>query len=579
MYLTFLARSKTWKRFGQMQVWGWGFFWFTATVIAFLSYTFDAVRLNNYSIMWIPINLIAFLVTVCVVVLLVRVVRARNILQPYATALNFLITALGMGVKNVLTFLLCEPFGIEDTGNIAVRFLGGTTIGIALFIVYGNLAATRIERGAIFDDLAANERTLVGFRENLSELIEEEEQNLKKRTSGELLPRFQALQDKIELGSDIKTLTMDLQNLLSKDVRPLSEELAREAKRLSDLTPESVVSSYRIPEVRVPLSKMIQPIRSYVLIAFSWWMVVQIALPQSTVIDSAIASLLYLVTLSLVRLALIPIKPVRTFIALVIAPVVAFIGTLPSYYLLFQIPHTATQSPLIATAFVIGAWVSLIFSHSSILDLGRQAIEDRLKEVVIRFTRENRLFEQKLWVAQHSWYTLLHGTVQSALTAASIRAGQAKSLNSKDKDAILRDLNRAMDALRNPTMPNLSLEESLEALSQTWEGICSVELDTSQSTATLINNSDETCLIVNEILKEAVSNAVKHGAATQVVISIKVKENRDLKILISNNGSRPKSALGKGVGHVIFETLCISSELRWNPEKGLTELLVEVPLA
>lgn len=579
MNLSFLNNSKTWKRFGQMEVWGWGFFWFTAAVISLLSYTFDAVRLNNYSPMWIPINLIAFLVALALVYVLVNIVRSRQVQQPTATALNFLITAIGMGLKNALTFILCEPFGIKDSGNVLVRFLGGTTIGIAIFIVFGNLAAARIERTRIFEDLAAKERTLVGFRENIAEMFAEEELKLRKRTSGELLPRFEALQEKIELGSTLKSFTSDLQDLLSKEVRPLSAELARDARRLSSLTPESISASSKVPPVQVSLAKMIQPIRSYILTAFSWWMVVQIALPQSTVTDSAVAALIYLVTLAVLKLILLPLKPVPTLVALIAAPIVGFLGALPSYYLLYQIPHTITQAPLIATAFVSGAWVSLIFSHSYILDLGRLAVEARLKEVVTKFTKENKLFEQKLWIAQHTWYTLLHGSVQSALTAASIRASQATVLSDSDRAAILRDLDRAIDALRNPTQKHITLEESLTELSQTWEGICDLDIALLPEVAKVINASQETSLVVNEILKEAVSNAVKHGAASKADISVQLLESGDLEVLVSNNGSRPKPNPGNGIGTTIFSTLCMSNDLSWNNQTNRTELLVVIPMA
>lgn len=580
MNLSFLTNSRAWKRFGLTEIWNWGLFWFTATLLALLSYTFDAVRLNNFSSAWIPINFISFTVSLAFTVVVVLVARARKIKHPYMTVVNFLVAAISMGLKNVLTFLLCVPFGIEDKGNVFSRFLGGTVIGLATFIVYGSIVSGRIERVRSLEDLYSKERALVGFRENVTELFIDEEQELRDRTRRELLPRFEALQQKVELGLDGKSLTSDLLNLLTKEVRPLSAEIARAAQGLSRLVPQSLSESKKLPEVKISLFKMVQPFRSFVLTAFAWWFGVAVAIPNPSLNESMIAALVYLVCLTLLRFALLPFKPVTTFVALVVLTGVALLAPLESYYLLYQQPHTPSQSPLIAATYVTGGITVLIFGHAHIFDLSRVVLEDRLKKVVNQFTRDNKLFEQKLWIARHVWYTVLHGSVQSALTAASIRASHAKTLTDADRQAILLDLNRAMDALRNPTKQNVSLDESFESLRQTWEGICQIELASKPEATKALVASTDLSLVTNEILKEAVSNAVKHGGSGSVKIHISLDEDLgNLEILVSNDGTKPKENTGSGVGSLLFETLCTTHQLRWNNQTNTTELFVVIPVA
>lgn len=579
MNLSFLTNTRSWRRFGLTEIWNWGLFWFTASLVALLSYAFDAVRLNNYSLSWIPINLISFSISLGFSVVVVLIARSRKLMHPYMTIVNFFVAAVCMGIKNALTFMLCAPFGIEDQGNVWSRFLGGTVIGIAAFIVYGSVVAGRIDRVKSLGDLATKERALVGFRDNVTELFIEEEQELRERTRRELLPRFEALQQKVELGLDGKTLTSDLLNLLTKEVRPLSAEIARDAESLSRLIPQSLTESKRLPVVKVQLDKMVQPLKSFALTTFAWWLGVALAIPNQGLEQAMIAALVYFACLNVLRFALLAFKPVSIFIALVVLTIVALLAPFASYYLLYQEPHHPTQSPLIAATYVTGGLSVLIFGYSHIFDLSRIVLEDRLKKVVEQFTRENKLFEQKLWIARHVWYTMLHGSVQSALTAASIRASHSKTLSEGDRKAILLDLKRAMDALRNPKKENITLEESLNGLRETWEGICQIHLKVEPSASRAVTSSTDASLVTNEILKESVSNAVKHGSSDEVEITISLDGSSNLEILVSSNGSRPKEKNRSGIGSVLFETLGTVNQLRWNSLTNKTELYIVIPVA
>lgn len=574
-----LSQSRLWRRFGMMQVWGWPFLWFTVAITSLLSYAFDAVRLNNFTLLWVPINLCASAVALIFIVAAVLLAMRLGIRAPYTTPFNFIVAATGMGLKNMFTLLFCYVFGVQDTGDLWFRFFGGFTIGIGIFMIYGNIVANRLERSLILDDLQAKERTLIGFRENIQEIFTEEEEGLRQRTMAELLPRFLALQERVEFGSDVKSLTSDLQKLLTQEVKPLSADLAREAAKLSKFIPEPKSDKLALPEIRVKLYDMIRPGSSFICTLLSWWMLAQIALPQSGISDVAIASLVYWGCLVLARFALLPVKEVKMVTAWALATLISFAATIPSYYLFYQIDHTNLEGLLIPALLVSGTWVSMIFSHSQILDLIRAQTENQLKEVVSKFSRENKILEQKLWIAQHVWFTLIHGTVQSALTAASIRAANKTTLEKSERLAIVRDLRRAIEALRNPVHQKTSLRDSLIALTETWEGILEVEVDLDAKANAKISSSEDVTLMVNEVLKEAVSNAVKHGDASQVKVMFDLNQNNDIVLTVSNNGKKPKPTLASGIGSKIMDSLCLNHSLIWNSDINQTQLLATIPLA
>jgi hypothetical protein len=203
----------------------------------------------------------------------------------------------------------------------------------------------------------------------------------------------------------------------------------------------------------------------------------------------------------------------------------------------------------------------------------------RLQDVVERFARENKLFEQRMWVARHIWYTLLHGSVQSAVTAAALRSTATDGKSPTVKALIMADLNRAMEVLRNPVPERLQLEEQLEDLKKTWDGLVEITIELPDKLAREINGSRESVIVFNELLKEILSNSVKHGQSSIVQITFKQITPGEVKVLVLNNGTKPKKNAAQSVGTSIFNSLCLQTKLKWNKETQWTEFTALIPIA
>jgi two-component sensor histidine kinase len=69
-------------------------------------------------------------------------------------------------------------------------------------------------------------------------------------------------------------------------------------------------------------------------------------------------------------------------------------------------------------------------------------------------------------------------------------------------------------------------------------------------------------------LKEAVSNAVRHGEATEAEISIDRVDDDVLQIEAVNNGKPgSRSSNRKGIGSELLDEVCLSWELTQNRKK------------
>ncbi len=571
--------SRLWQRIGLLEIWDRTTLFLAIGIVAILSFAFDVVRLDNYSLGWIPVNAISLGIAIVIVVFGLRIAKSQNLALNERVFFNLTIASIAMGTKNVVTLMLCEFFGIQDSGSLPYRFFGGALIGVSFLILFSNLRGAKIERIAIQNRLLAKERALIDFRENITDIFANEQKALTDRTAVELLPRLLLLQEKVSLGKSGASITKELEQFLRNDVRPLSNSLAKEAASLQLAIPSNVELKPVDLKVRINLARTIRPFSTGLLVGISWTMLAQFAIPQATILDISVATVIYQLLLLLIKFSVRRFTNASVNQALIFAAIPGTIAATPSYYLLYQIPNDLGRQTLLPTFLVVGALASLLFILADVVDRGRAVAEERLAQVVNQFSRENKLFEQKLWVAQHVWYTLLHGTVQSALTTAAIRAGGKNQLTASDQEAIVQDLNRAIVALRNPQAKDVIFENSLLELQQTWSGICSVETKVDPELLTALAGLADARIITNEVVKEAVSNAVKHGGATQATINLSLSADREILVNVSNNGAAPRPGAGAGIGTSIFDAVCLNYELTRDTSSELTQFQARIPLA
>ena len=571
--------AKTWRRLGLTEVWGIPILLFAVVVVAFSSLAFDAARLNNFTIMWFPINASAFLCGVVVVAVFWWFGKRRGLSDSERPYFNLATAAVSMGVKNATTLYFCEVFGVQDSGEYIVRFIGGMGIGIGILLIYSNIAGARIEQDKIQDELLQKESYLLGFRENLGELFKEEESELRKRTADELIPRLTAIQESIKSSDRPTDVAKAVEALLKEEVRPISKALAQEAGRLQRQIPASTVTLTPESKITLDFDSTIRPVASFLCVFIAWMSIAQMILRQATGLDVLLATLTYLLTLLLIRFATRSLKESSVNTILLYGWMPGFIASLPGYFLLYQIPHDPQSNVLMPTLIVIGSCVTILFSQALIIERGRAIVEQKLKNVVDQFSRENKLFEQRMWIAKSAWYTLLHGKVQSALTAASMRLSSKTTFSEEGRAAILNDLNRAAEALKEPKPERVTLEQSLEAIRQTWVGIAQIHFQANREITTRINSSLENSLVVNEILKEATSNAVKHGGATNLEISFSFDDLENLVLKVENDGEKPTAKRADGVGSRIFSSLCLTTSLTVNSSTNKTEFVAVLPIA
>jgi signal transduction histidine kinase len=563
---------------GQPNIIGHNLLFVSVIAVAVLSFAFDAVRLQNYSLMWIPLNISSAAIVLVIAIPALLFKRSINPSGRNQPIFNLLFAGFCMATKNYLILVGAPFFGIEDSGVPLFRFFGGFIIGIGILVLYANVVGTRIARVNSLRELQNIENELRQFREAAFEELEDENKIAARNASLSLTPQLEALMELVKNSKNLVESADRLSKFLAQEVKPFSARLSLEATKLSSSRDSAAVPKVFEEEIRIEPSRAIRVWLAFLPIPFSFFLLSTFALPNLTPLDAAVAGIVFGICLALCKVALLRAPALSISWAFTTITLVAFISAVPSFLLIAGVPSDGNEPELLPAFLIIPAWSVLASSMAYILDLWQSEAEGKLTVRIQELARENKLYEQKAWLARHGWYLVLHGVVQPALTTASIRATSSTELTPEVAKQIESDLQRALDALKQNTPAKLELAHEIHSIQELWKGICEVDVQVSSQVFDEIENRETTCQVLNEVIKEVVSNAVRHGQASSAVINIDLDSVGDVKIVAANNGLRPLGNVIESLGSRMLDAVCVDRSLLWNEDSKLTEFKATIPL-
>jgi signal transduction histidine kinase len=253
----------------------------------------------------------------------------------------------------------------------------------------------------------------------------------------------------------------------------------------------------------------------------------------------------------------------------------ASVGNLLYIYLFLEYPLSQTLM-LMGFVLVGGTVGPITLLQVNVRNARRNEIESQITEDLLAIAKENSLFAQRLWVFRKRWLLILHGSVQSSLTAALTRLQKAQTIDPVVLELVKQDLHRAEVAVESNLNDELDLDAGLKELQDVWAGICDIKIQVSERANRALQRSHDSSFCVNEIVKEAVSNAVRHGDATSVEVKIDRVADDLLHISVTNNGSAPVPNGEPGIGSEMLNEICLSWKLF--ADKNLVHLVAELPV-
>lgn len=146
----------------------------------------------------------------------------------------------------------------------------------------------------------------------------------------------------------------------------------------------------------------------------------------------------------------------------------------------------------------------------------------------------------------------LHGSVQSTLVACAAMSEQAVVQgDSAQLRATLMEAHRVLSAAVGPggAEAPLGLGDEVRRKAALWDGICQVTVRIDPS----LDRSDVQCEAAGRVVEEALANAVRHGGATAIGITVAPAGPTDVRVTIDDNGSGSPADAVPGLGSAVLD--------------------------
>ena len=538
----------------------------------------DAQRLGGELADWVAIAVASQVVLMAVFAVSHRVVfpRGRPRSRPVATLIAIW---LAVTVRALVLSALTLRLGLADTLELPYRIGSGLLIQAAFIAVLAMAVSAFEHHRSMASMLEAQRVQLAAVNESLLARIDETEAvvvSQVRRLIDPLIRQIDGLATRMDTDDqgDTASIRDVIRRLVDDELRPLSHRLATsEATAPPEGWAETVQPvSVPLPE-RKPIGQLLNPTWTGVLLGLiAASQVIRDPQGGATVGFPVVTGLLMWALLrgfgSFVRWA--PRLWLGMLVAALVTGVAAFATIDVQRLLQLPVPRHIGFG-----AFVIGGLLgALIAGYVAVTDQ-REATEEQLRASIDELTVASSALRQRAFLERRQLGLVIHGSVQSALHAAALRLAAHPEPTPQLIESIHQDIVRALAKLDDPLTATQLVVDTLGELTDLWQDTCNVGWTMSHRTVRSLAESTTCAVSVAEIAREAVSNAVRHGRATQVTIAI-VADGGNVVVTIEDDGSGLDTSRVAGLGSRMFDELCAS----WSRERvgERTRLTCTLPL-
>lgn len=165
----------------------------------------------------------------------------------------------------------------------------------------------------------------------------------------------------------------------------------------------------------------------------------------------------------------------------------------------------------------------------------------------------------------------LHGSLQTRLVACSLAMEQASDTG--DVAALEQALAEALSALETqatPVSPARSVRDEVGRKVDLWDGFCEFDVTMDDDIA----DSPDHAVVVGRVVEEAISNAIRHGHAPRIQVSVTRDAGDRLLVGVTDDGIGPQGG-SPGLGSAY---LAMVSDGTWSIERFDLRTRVVVPI-
>jgi signal transduction histidine kinase len=513
------------------------------------------------TLVYIPVGIVMWLASV-------SVLRHRRTV-PVSIAVVALLGAVAWTARSVAVIALLEmqalPSVVSPTGRIVIGAIQGAIATVLVAWLLAKVSSFRDQRRQLLSDLVqeelGNERLLDDIEVTRSRLLA----TVRDTVDMTVRSMSQVPADRDLSKEQLEALT----NASKKISKDLARKLWNEAAKSTRIGPMTLLRS-AVASRPFTLWAPLPVIALGLLTLPNFW-------PLADVVK--IVSLFYVGSL-LVSIAANKITPrLRPAMGMVayLAAVLLLLGSgilmqVTIDFLGLDAPYGSALPWLVALNF--GVFVPLVglgahfgrVQQDALTQLRQSITDTEIKREALR--REESRMRRDLAYA-------LHGGIQADLTASTMRAQLA--IDQGDITTARQTLNEARGLIQRSlnvsALTQADLRGTALTVVESWEGFVDITLDINVA----CEPGPRTIAHAREILLEGIGNAVRHGCAKNIAITIDDRAG-DLRISITDDGT---GATGSqiGLGSAMFDDIAPNAWSLTQAATGGLTLTVALPTA
>jgi hypothetical protein len=523
---------------------------------------FDQVRLHQSAAESLVLALAGYLIPVMIVIFFRDVILSRlgERIRVWHVMACFVVAGLARGAT---IYLLGREFGTTPESDLLYRLIGAPIYVILGLSILGILNTQWVDYRSELNALDSEQSKLRMLQNEIRNEIESQQALFVGRVQGLLEPAIYELNKFLasDKGLKVSVAVSRLNETLEKVIRPLS----RLAGTPRELTIEDQTQNFAAPSTlklprRVNLSEMIgsELILVLTMLFITSPTIVSHGLVEGVigiVVTTAVVWLFCGLAKLVFRKLVAPLIPTLLLIfgwGFLAGTVAMAVGHWVDLDLVSQIQ--------IEIPWMIGTISLLSFANELVKGQRKKTIEDR-KQVIGELGRLNSRLRQEVWQNQRRTANILHGPIQGAIYASAIRLSKAKRISKSLIEEIQNDINNSVEKLSLGNQPELfDFDSSVAQIIDLWQDIAPITLQVQNEIPRILKAQPITSECLLEIVREGVSNAIRHGKANQVDIEIALRDREVISVRITNDGSADLSVNQAGYGTKLLDEITHS----WN---------------
>jgi signal transduction histidine kinase len=546
----------------------------------FVAAGYDANRFETSRIGWLVVGLVAHgLATLIMLGLrLLLLPKSPYEPRPFPTILIF---ALGSMSRSIVVAELSYSMGLANETELGYRIFAGVLLGTLTISAVALIAAVTKEHADTQSELDAEREALVVAQETAQQLVEEQRAQVAGIVAESIEPSLQEISknltdSSIQDSAKLKTAAEAISNFIDNKLRPLSSSLHRK-QEIAIPRIEAVgarPSLISLPK-KISLQDVVSPAAIYVVQVIPN---VTGAFPYAGYKSLPYVMVMYLPMLLIQNVFLrLPLakRSLDSRFAIAIATLLFALSWTPAILIARAFGlDVIDQFGFIPVLTLGNIMVGFLLTYGFMVDNQRMIYEAELRQANQDLDRELNRTAQQIWHVRQHAAQVLHGSVQASLTAANMRILGATEVTEELLDRVRDDLVRATDSLTTLEDVNVDLHESFDELIELWRGMCQISIDIPTELMNQISGNQVTAHCVNEIVKECVNNAIRHGHSNRVDVTIEDLNDGSLRVSVTNDGD--VNILGvQGVGSQILDEI----SMNWTRELVESRVIVTAQVA